>query len=210
VTQEVRWNLQGDYFENCNCDFACPCLFAPSGPFTAMPTQGYCDVGLAFHVENGAYGSVSLNGLNVVAVARADGVMGNGNWSLAMYLDESANDQQREALQTIFGGSVGGPMAMLASLVGSVTGVKTVPITFAKDGKHRSVHIPDVMDMSVDGIPSMNPDGSEVWAATGHPVAPEKLALALGGQGSHYSDLGMSWDNSGKNGHYASISWSNG
>ena len=35
----TTWNLQGDYFENCNCDFLCPCLFAPGGPLTELPTD---------------------------------------------------------------------------------------------------------------------------------------------------------------------------
>jgi hypothetical protein len=49
----------------------------------------------------------------------------------------------------------------------------------------------------------------EAWAAIGHPVAPDKLALAVGSSGSTFTDHGMRWDNSGKNGHYAPISWSN-
>ena len=49
----------------------------------------------------------------------------------------------------------------------------------------------------------------EIWAAVGHPVAPDKFALAVGGKGSTFADHGMRWDNSGKNGHYAPISWSN-
>jgi hypothetical protein len=35
------------------------------------------------------------------------------------------------------------------------------------------------------------------------------LALAVGAPGNMFSDHGMRWDNSGKNGHYAPISWSN-
>jgi hypothetical protein len=54
----------------------------------------------------------------------------------------------------------------------------------------------------------MHPSG-EIWAAIGHPVAPDKLALAVGADGSTFTDHGMRWDNSGKNGHYAPISWSN-
>jgi hypothetical protein len=35
------------------------------------------------------------------------------------------------------------------------------------------------------------------------------MALAVGGAGSIFTDHGMRWDNSGKNGHYAPINWSN-
>jgi hypothetical protein len=54
----------------------------------------------------------------------------------------------------------------------------------------------------------MHPSG-ETWAALGHPVAPDKMALAVGIAGSTFADHGMRWDNSGKNGHYAPINWSN-
>lgn len=204
-----RWSLEGDYFENCNCEFLCPCLFAPGGPLATPPTQGYCDVMLAFHIDRGTYGTVSLDGLNAVVAVHADGAMGNGNWKLAAYFDARANGQQREALQAIFSGSAGGPMAAFAPLVGEVLGIKTAAITYTKDGRRRSVSVPGFIQMGVEGIPSMNPD-SEAWVASGHPVAPEKLALAIGVAGSTFSDYGMRWDNSGKNGHYAPIRWSNG
>ena len=35
------------------------------------------------------------------------------------------------------------------------------------------------------------------------------LTFAVGGTDSTFADHGMRWDNSGKNGHYAPISWSN-
>jgi len=205
----TRWSLQGEYFENCNCDFICPCVFAATGPLTALPTDGYCDVGFAFHIDRGAYGSVSLDGLNVVAAVHADGVMGSGNWKMALYLDDRASAPQAEALQAIFSGAAGGPMAALAPLVGEVLGVKPASISFERSGRRRSVRIPNVMQMAVEGMPSMNPE-SEIWVATGHPIAPERMALATGAAGNTFNDYGMRWDNSGKNGFYAAISWSNG
>lgn len=208
MTAVERWSLQGDYFESCNCDVVCPCLFSPGGPLTALPTQGYCDVGLAFHIDTGSYGSTSLDGLNVVAVAHAEGAMGNGSWSMALYLDERATPQQREALGTIFSGAAGGPMGAFAPLVGNVLGVKAVPINYVKDGKRRSVQIPNILQLAVQAIPSMKPDGSEVWVSSGHPLSPDWLSLAVGEEGSTFADHGMRWDNSGKNGHYAPISWS--
>jgi hypothetical protein len=175
---------------------------------TALPTEGFCDVGLAFHIRRGTYGDVPLDNLNVVAIAHADGAMGGGNWKMAVYFDEAADERQHEALQAIFSGSAGGPMAAFAPLIGEMVGAKTVPIRFTIDGRRRSVEIPNILDLKVEGIPSMTPD-SVVTVASGHPVAPERLALALGQPGSTYNDseFGLRFDNSGKNGHYAEISW---
>jgi len=208
ASTQTRWQLAGDYFENCNCNVVCPCLFSPNPPLTSQPTAGACEVAFGFHIDQGSYGGVRLDGLNVAMAVRTPGPMAEGNWSAALYLDERADEQQREALQAIFTGSVGGPVAALAPLISTVLGVQTVEITFHKGGKHRSVEIPRVMQLAVHAVPSMNPD-EEIWAKTGHPFAPTSLAMAVGDEKSTWTDYGMSWDNSGKNGHYASIKWSN-
>jgi len=208
MAPQKKWQLTGDYFENCNCDVVCPCLVSPGAPLTARPSQGVCDVVLAFHVETGRYDDVSLNGLNVVIAAHTPGVMGEGNWTLAAYVDERADDVQTAALGAIFGGAEGGPMAAFAPLVGTHLGVKKVPIDYTVNGKNRSARIPAIMQMAVQPLGTMHPSG-EIWAALGHPVAPDKLALAVGSDGSTFADQGMHWDNSGKNGHYAPINWSN-
>jgi hypothetical protein len=206
---QTSWQISGDYFENCNCDVVCPCLIAPQGPFAARPTQGHCDLAFALHIDRGAFGDVSLDGLNAAAIGQTPGAMGLGNVSLAVYLDQRADDRQREALQKILDGSTGGPMGALAPLVSNVLGVKSVPIAYTKEGRRRAVEIPDVMHMAVQAVPSLIPD-QESWAATGHPFNPDKLAFAVGEADSTFQDYGMRWDNSGKNGHYASINWSNG
>jgi len=205
---QKKWQLSGDYFENCNCDVVCPCLVSPAAPLTARPSQGTCDVALAFHIDKGSYDGVPLDGLNVVLVGHTPGPMADGNWSLAAYIDERADDRQTEALGAIFSGTEGGPMAAFAPLVGKQLGVRKVPIRYAIQGKTRSAEIPGVMELKVEPLPTMHGSG-EAWAALGHPVAPDRMALAVGGQGSRFADHGMRWDNSGRNGHYAPISWSN-
>jgi hypothetical protein len=56
------WKLEGDYFEGCNCDSICPCIFLLD------PDKGYCNVTVAWHIEKGHhYDSTQLNGLNAVA-----------------------------------------------------------------------------------------------------------------------------------------------
>lgn len=208
MATQAKWELSGDYFENCNCNVVCPCLVSPGAPLTTRPTQGVCDVVLAFHIDKGKYADVSLDGLNVVVAAHTPGPMGEGNWTLAAYIDERASDQQTEALGAIFGGAAGGPMAIFAPLVSKNLGARKVAINYAMKGKARTVNIPDIATMAVEPLGSLHPSG-EIWAAVGHPVAPDKLAFAVGSKGSTFADHGMRWDNSGKNGHYAPIRWSN-
>lgn len=197
----------GSYFENCNCDVVCPCLLSTNAQLTSKPTQGVCDVGLAFHIDSGKYGDVRLDGLNVVMVAHAPGPMAEGNWMAAAYIDERANDRQTEALGAIFTGAAGGPMAVLAPMIGTNLGAKKVATSYRIDSKKRSVEIAGIMQMAVEPLPTMREDG-QMWAATGHPVNPDWLALAMGAEGSTFSDHGMRWDNSRRNGHYAPINWS--
>jgi len=208
MATQARWRLTGDYFENCNCDVVCPCLVSSAAPLTARPSQGVCDVALFFHIEKGSYDQTSLDGLNVAVVAHTPGPMADGNWTVAAYIDEKADAAQTAALGAIFGGGEGGPMAAFAPLIGTHLDPKKVPIRYAIDGNKRSAEIPGILRMAVEPLPTMHASG-ELWGALGHPVAPEKLAFAVGSSGSTFADHGMRWDNSGKNGHYAPIDWSN-
>jgi len=172
------------------------------------PTEGACEVPLAFHIERGSYGDVPLDGLNVVVALRTPGIMAQGNASVALYLDERADQRQQEALGAIFSGAAGGPMGALAPLISDVLGVKAVPITFTKEGKRRAVEVPGIMSLAVSATPNLSADDAS-WVSNAHPLFPDKLAMAVGGEGSVYEDYGMRWDNSGRNGHYAAFTWSN-
>ena len=107
----------------------------------------------------------------------------------------------------IFSGAEGGPIAAFAPLIGKNLGAKKAAIKYTISGKSRSAEIPGIMHMAVEPLPTMHSSG-EILATVGHPVA-DTLALAMGVKGSTFADHGMRWDNSGKNGHYAPIKWSN-
>ena len=204
----ATWQLTGEYFENCNCDVVCPCFASSVAPLTSRPSRGACDVALVFHIDKGTYSDVALDGLNVAVIIHTPGPMADGNWTAAAYIDYRADDRQTAALAAIFTGAEGGPMAAFAPLIATQLGVKKVPIRYSIQGKSRSVEIPTIMQMAVEPIPTMHPSG-EIWTTLGHPVAPDRIALAMGRSGSTFADYGMRWDNSGRNGHYAPISWSN-
>jgi hypothetical protein len=119
---------------------------------------------------------------------------------IGQLLRTSINAPTINRLSAIFTGAAGGPMAQLAPLIGNNLELKKVPITYRIEGKKRSAEIPNILHMTVDPLPTAHPSG-EIWANTGHPVSPDKLAFAMGAQGNTFSDHGMRWDNSGKNGH---------
>jgi hypothetical protein len=158
MAAQSKWRLTGDYFENCNCDVVCPCLVSTAAPLTARPTQGVCNVPLVFHIDKGDYDGVALDGLNVVVVAHTPGPMAEGNWTLAAYIDERADDKQTAALGAIFGGGEGGPMAAFAPFVAKHLGMKKVAITYKINGKSRSVEIPNIFAFGCGAPPQRAPE----------------------------------------------------
>src|SRR5713226_5733766 len=146
----MTWQIRGEYFETCSCDYVCPCI---SSNLTARPTQGWCVVALVQHVDQGQYNDVKLDGLNFVVVARTPEEMGKGNWSVGLIVDERATPEQQQALAAIATGQSGGPMAGLAPLIGTFLGVVAKPFRIEKNGMSRSVSIPGLLDEAIEGVP---------------------------------------------------------
>ncbi len=202
TTTGSRWRLKGEYFESCNCEILCPCIVRGTN---IEPTEGHCDVALAFHIEEGDLDGVSLAGLNFIACNFTPGPMAAGGWTSAMYIDERADDAQRAALERILSGDMGGPAERWRAMTTDFRGVHFVPIDFRVEGKVHSVTVPDVMDFSVEPIQIPGRDDAMLLSNTGHGINRD-LYLARGVRGE-YTDQGMTWDNTGKNGHYAAFEW---
>src|SRR5258708_16724572 len=98
ASTQTRWQIAGDYFENCNCDVVCPCLFSPNPPLTSRPTAGTCELAIGFHINRGSYGDVSLDGLALAMMVHIPGPMADGNWSAAIYLNTRPNQPQHHHL----------------------------------------------------------------------------------------------------------------
>ena len=132
--------------------------------------------------------------------------MANGNWTAGVYLDERANPDQQQALGAIFGGQAGGPMAALAPLIGTNLGAKLVPIEFRSEGKKRSAQIPNVLNSVVEAVPSPF-EGEVVIKRNANPLFPGEDWVQAYGTTSSLTDLGWSWDNSGKCADYANFTF---
>ena len=54
------WQISGQYYETCSCDFVCPCV---PGQMAVKPTKGSCSFAMGFQIERGAFGNVTVDGL---------------------------------------------------------------------------------------------------------------------------------------------------
>jgi hypothetical protein len=199
-----NWRIDGEYFESCNCELLCPCLLSHA---QARPTEGHCDVVLGIHIKQGNYGKVDISGLNAVQALMTPGAMSKGNGTLAVYVDSRANEPQRAALEAIFTGAAGGPPSLFGPMISTRLPTKTAPIEFKSDGKTWRLSIPGITDVTVEGVTGAA--NQNVWLDNvGHPFS-RRLAAAKA-TSSHYKDHSLAFDNSGRNGHFSAINWSNG
>ena len=128
----TSWQVDGQYYETCSCDFVCPCV---PGQMAVAPTKGTCIFAMAFQIERGSYGSVSLDGLGFIVLALTPEAMGKGNWLVGVIADARATSEQREAITAIASGSAGGPMSAVGPLVGKFLGVESAPLVLTSSRK---------------------------------------------------------------------------
>ena len=197
----TQWNLSGTYFETCNCEAACPCVF------TSPPTEGEGTVIVAWHIDKGQYGDVKLDGLNVALAVHAPGHMLQTKWKAAAYFDDKANAAQNDALHAIFGGKAGGHPAMLASFIGEIVGAKNVPMKYKANGKQASLTIPGIAEAEIE---TLEGQGGKPVTVDNHPlcIAPGTPATVGRSKQFTFSDFGMDWKLSGRNGFLSNFAYS--
>lgn len=206
-----RWNLSGDWFDVCKCKIPCPCAFAQT------PSYGDCDGVLAYHIKSGQYGNVSLDGLNIVALADFQGNIwaGNTKANIAVFFDELANDEQREALNMIFTGKAGGFMAEFAKLIGEVRGIEYAPVKVevANDLSQWSAEIPGKVIAKGEALTGpMTPPGKRVQTVNlpGSEVGPGTVATwgrAVVDE-VNAPEVRYEWKRTGRSSKHISFNWS--
>lgn len=97
-----QWRMEAEYLQSCNCDYGCPCNF------NALPTYGNCEALVAYHVRKGYFDNTSLDGVIFAwglwwpkAIHMGDGVG-------ALYVNNSATEEQVKAIEAITSGKYGG------------------------------------------------------------------------------------------------------
>ncbi len=202
---KTAWHIKGDYFETCSCDYLCPCIFTR---MEAVPTNGECKVAMVFRIKQGHYGKTALGGLAFAVLGYTPGPMANGDWRVGVVIDEVATRAQADAISTICSGKAGGPLAMMAPLVGEFAGVARGRFTIEKKAMSFSVSVPGILEQTALGVESLVAPGKPIYIDNaGHP-ANKRLALARGVR-SRLHAFGIDWDDQrgGHNAHFAPFDW---
>ena len=203
-----NWWLKGDWFDVCSCNIACPCEFAQPA------TDGHCEGVLAWHIREGEYGDVALADRNIVGVSSFDGNVWDNpeNWELGLFIDERADEAERDAIVSIMSGQAGGFMANFASLIANNRGVEFAPVSFeiADDLAYWRAAIPGRVEAEGEALGGpttppgervqlLNPPGSEVG-----PGGPATWATATR---NTVDAFGFNWEWTGKSSKHIPFDW---
>lgn len=148
----VDWAIKGPHFMNCNCDFGCPCQFA------APPTDGTCRAVVAWHIDEGHFGDVRLDGLVAVNTYGWPGAIHEGNGEMQSIIDERADDQQRDALAKVLrgeGAEQGSTMlwiyhAMCTTVHEPI--VSAIDLTVDMAHRNGKLSVPGILETSVESL----------------------------------------------------------
>jgi hypothetical protein len=163
------WYLRGNLIVACNCDFGCPCNF------NAYPSRGKCEGGWVWAIEDGQIHGVRVDGLAGAVYADWPGAIHEGGGRAVAYLDDRADDEQRDALTRLVRGEFGGPWGIFINtyeLMGPE--LKRFDIQFAEYNSR--LRIGDAVELELQKI--RNP----VTKAEVHPemILPEGLVVKRG------------------------------
>jgi hypothetical protein len=198
----MAWKIEGTYFENCNCDWVCPCTVTS---FASPATGDRCQVILNYHVRHGEVDGVDVSGRSVSIVADSPKQMLDGGWRVGLIIDDKASKEQADKLTAVFAGQAGGPMANIAPLIGELLGIERLPIEYSDKGNRHSIRIGGAIAIEVEDFAAQ--EGGETTKLTGvaHPSGSTiTIARPISSQ---IKAFGMEFHNAGKSAFSAPFSW---
>ncbi len=124
MTTNGGYELEGTLLEACSCKVLCPCWIGED------PDGGSCSAVNAYHFERGTIRGIDVSGLNCVRVVLIPGnVLTPNSWTQVLVVDDTASDEQSQAIVDMLEGRLGGPLADLAGLVRETLAIERAPIS---------------------------------------------------------------------------------
>jgi hypothetical protein len=130
----TSWEIKGRELVNCTCEYGCNCQF------NALPDKGHCHAVAGIQIDAGHHGDTKLDGLRIAAIFKWPGPIHEGNGEAIAFVDENADEAQREALLKIMTGQDTDPFATMFAVYASTVTKMNPPVFTAID-----------LDLDIDG-----------------------------------------------------------
>ena len=196
------WKIKGELILNCSCDVFCPCVVSLGAH---PPTEGHCHAWMGIIIDEGHYEGESLSNLNVGLLVDIPGRMGEGNWKVAAYIDEKANEKAYNGLLSIFSGAAGGTTGLFTALVSEIIGAEKTSVEILREGKSRILSIGRKIQGHIEMIDGDNRDNPVKITNTTYWMGPEVIVAK--GKRSRVRDYGRVWDFDNKSAEICPIDW---
>ena len=196
------WKVKGELILNCSCDVFCPCVVSLGAH---PPTEGHCHAWMGIIIDEGHYEGESLSNLNVGLLVDIPGRMGEGNWKVAVYIDEKANEKAYNGVLSIFSGAAGGTTGLFTALVSEIIGAEKTSVEILREGKSRILSIGRKIQGHIEMIDGDNRDNPVKITNTTYWMGPEVIVAK--GKRSRVRDYGRVWDFDNKSAEICPIDW---
>ena len=186
------YRIEGSYYEACNCEVICPCR-QQNTVANGLTTYGTCDFILSWHIAEGQAGEADLSGLSVGIVGHYSDHEPGSPWSVAIYIDTRAEDEQFAALEEIFRGDAGGNMAFTGNFK-EILRVKRAQIALDHSTGAESIKIGKIGKIALaEVVKTVVFDGSVSCGISGHDHPGQESVS------NSFSDEGpLKWDYKGR------------
>lgn len=158
ASEHARWQYRAEIMTACSCDWGCPCNF------NAPPSRGFCEGGWALKIATGRCGDVVLDGLGFAFMAKWPRAIHEGGGTAKVWIDASGTDEQRQVLDQIVRGRMGGaPWTIFAPTIETWLDTSFVSLDWHVDGVRSRYKFGDEVRLTMQ--PMRNPvTGKEVAA----------------------------------------------
>ena len=148
----THWEFKGRELVNCSCTYGCNCQF------DGLPDKGHCYAVAGIRIDEGHHGSTRLDGLGIAAIFKWPGAIHEGNGEAIAFVDERADEAQRDALLRIMTGQDTDPFATMFAVYASTVTKMHAPV-FTRidfevdvDGRRGHLIIEDYVTMTGEPI----------------------------------------------------------
>jgi hypothetical protein len=182
----MAWRMAGTYVAACSCNLICPC--PTDGPPTSE--DGQCRGVGVFHIADGNLDDTNISGVSVALVNLFPSNLTSGNWKLGIVVDDSASDEQANAIEQIISGREGGPFEQFAALTDEWLGVERASVSFS-DGDRPRGSIKGT-DFGFEPLPG--PEGSNTQTTVKNAAFGFAPEFRVGRSSGHFNVHGIEFD----------------